>query len=1028
MANIQTSQSDIKLVSGSSAVDSQWTADDWSRTEETLVGFQKQVLTIMISTVNKLFGIEDQLDTNSNSLRVIGNDFYDMINNKLNPPKTKKDDKSGKVAQETDKSDEKKKKLKKGTQTKNGTQVKKIDEMRLANAFKMIEEEIDTYLKSFDWKDFHVPSALKSKQVECRAIGFMMMAQFLIQNQKKYVGKRSKIVFVYNIIVAIEKFLSSTRNYVGESIINSANKLEISEKILDDLELILTTLKALFKFHGLNVSKYTPQLIIYTDYDSFIPNKSMKLYDTQINLIELLYKSINENKPCIATVRTPTGTGKTTTAGGIIHLIHMFNKQKQKVAKEEKITFIDVITVIFCCNMRTVMDQVGQIAFNSNLPLAMAYIDRIKGLRVVNNYNCKDGNPVVVICGPEACLELFYQNKYPNCVLFLDEPTIGADEKTLIAKHNVQIMTQLPRWTILSSATLPEKCFDWVLESHEMRFGEFTYMDINSNKILIGCEIKTENAELVLPHLRCKNKQELISIIPKIKSSPFLGRTYTPHVVEQMYKQISKLKLSSTPDVYEFFSKVENLSADKVRDIAMILLESLTEASDDDIKKITTSQIDVIPFQEIEKQETKQDDDIVWEQEEALNIDKKVNYDLIGTSEAHKYLRPSLIACNDPVKFTLDKFGNLLKDIKDKISSLSRLESVYRQELSSWQKQMNRFDRTEKTDGEFKSNIEREQASQSLSEAQPIVRFPTEFQINTREHIRRYAKKTSLQIDANAIRSEIDCTNIVTKSFNMSEDLLLLLCAGVGIYVSSDMVDKKYSSLVLEYAEAGKLAYIISDSSIAYGTNYPINRVFVTKDFSDTHSLNTVYQLISRAGRVGKSWLAEAFVDDECAKRIISMTRVMSDNDNVEVKHLNELYEDIKAVNDEKDKELLTELLRTKTINEEKKRKEEERKHAEAEAKRLAEEEAALKKAESERQKREQDNAEKKRLDEIRQKRQMMSHRPTVSLTSVVNSQPTRNVSIAADFQRQAARPSTGQTGQAQTTNDRFARLQKLKK
>lgn len=1023
MAHIQNTESnDFKVNSGSSAVDSQWSADDWARTEQTLVGFEKHVLTNMLVTVNKLFGIEDQLDTTTNSLRVIGDDFYDLISKKIDPPKANK---KGEKEKTDTKDDEKKKKAKKGTQSKkSGPQMKKIDEMRLANAFKMIEEEIDNHLKTFDWKDFHVPSAMKSKNVECRAIGFILMARFLMQNQKKYLGKRSKIVFVYNIIVAIEKFLSATRGMTGESIVNSALKTEISEKLMDDLDKLLTGLKELYKFHGLNVSKYTPQLIIYTDYDSFIPNKSMKLYDTQVKLIELLYESINQDKPCIATVRTPTGTGKTTTAGGIIHLIHMFNKQKQKIAKEEKRTCTDEITVIFCCNMRTVMDQVGQIAFNANLPLAMAYIDRIKGLRVVNNYNCKDGNPVVVICGPEACLELFYQNKYPNCVLFLDEPTIGADEKTKIAKHNVQIMTQLPKWTILSSATLPEKCFDWVLESHEMRFGEFTYQDIHSNKILIGCEIKTENAELVLPHLRCKNKQELISIIPKIKQSPFLGRTYTPHVVEQMYKQISKLKLKSTPDIYQFFSKVENLSADKVRDIAMALLESLCEASDDDIKKITTSAIDVIPFQEIEKKATKDgDDDIVWETEESLNIDKKVNYVLIGTSEAHKYLRPSLIACADPVKFTLEKFGNILTDIKAKIGSIAKLEATYKQELTFWQKQMDRFDRTEKTDGEFKSTMEREQANEALSEAKPMVKFPTEFQINTRDHIRHYAKTTSIQIDANAIRSEIDCTNIVTRTFNMSEDLLMLLCAGVGVYVDSDVVDKKYSRLVLEYAEAGKLAYIVSDSSIAYGTNYPINRVFVTKDFSDSHSLNTVYQLISRAGRVGKSWLAEAFIDEECAKRIISMTRVLSDNDNIEVKHLNELYEEIKSINDERDKQLLEELALTNTIAQEKRRKEEERIKAKEEAKKRAEEEAKRIAEEQERIKRELAEEEKRKLDEIRLKRQNMSQRgPVVSLTSVVNSQPARNIAIAADFQRQA-RPAA-----APTTNDRFARLQKLKK
>ncbi len=316
--------------------------------------------------------------------------------------------------------------------------------------------------------------------------------------------------------------------------------------------------------------------------------------------------------------------------------------------------------------------------------------------------------------------------------------------------------------------------------------------------------------------------------------------------------------------------------------------------------------------------------------------------------------------------------------------------------------------------------MEREQAQDSLSESKPTVKFPGHFQINTRDHIRKYAKKTSIAIDVTKVRSEIDCTNIITKSYNVSEDLLLLLCAGIGVYTFSEEIDPRYFGLVLEYAEAGKLAYIVSDSSIAYGTNYPINRVFVTKEFSDTHSLNTVYQLISRAGRVGKSWLAEAFVDDDCAKRIISMTRV-SDTDNIEIKHLNELYSDIKKANDEKDRELLEELLRKKAEVDGKKKKELAKKRAEEEAKLRAEEEAKRQAEEAERKRIEAEAQEKRKLDEIRAKRNAANTK-TVPLTNVVNSQPSGNVTIASAFSRQSAKPSAGQS-----TNDRFARLQKLK-
>jgi hypothetical protein len=54
------------------------------------------------------------------------------------------------------------------------------------------------------------------------------------------------------------------------------------------------------------------------------------------------------------------------------------------------------------------------------------------------------------------------------------------------------------------------------------------------------------------------------------------------------------------------------------------------------------------------------------------------------------------------------------------------------------------------------------------------------------------------------------------------------------------------------------------------GTNFPFSNVFIDPDFAETSSLNTIYQLIGRAGRVGKSFTAKVGVN-VCACVCVSM-------------------------------------------------------------------------------------------------------------------------------------------------------------
>ena len=59
------------------------------------------------------------------------------------------------------------------------------------------------------------------------------------------------------------------------------------------------------------------------------------------------------------------------------------------------------------------------------------------------------------------------------------------------------------------------------------------------------------------------------------------------------------------------------------------------------------------------------------------------------------------------------------------------------------------------------------------------------------------------------------------------------------------------------------LAFIISDQSLCYGTNFPISNVILRDELAKQLNMNEMFQLIGRAGRVGQSWTARAFLEEK---------------------------------------------------------------------------------------------------------------------------------------------------------------------
>jgi replicative superfamily II helicase len=92
--------------------------------------------------------------------------------------------------------------------------------------------------------------------------------------------------------------------------------------------------------------------------------------------------------------------------------------------------------------------------------------------------------------------------------------------------------------------------------------------------------------------------------------------------------------------------------------------------------------------------------------------------------------------------------------------------------------------------------------------------------------------------------------------------VLKLMFCGVALHMEKGL-PRKYLNMVEELASQNLLAYIITDQSLCYGTNFPISNVIICDDLVCRLNMNEMFQLIGRAGRVGQSWTARAFLEEK---------------------------------------------------------------------------------------------------------------------------------------------------------------------
>jgi hypothetical protein len=694
-----------------------------------------------------------------------------------------------------------------------------------------------------------------------------------------------------------------------------------------------------------------------------------------------------------------TGMGKTTAAVGVAQIIKQLRKRP---SNERRV-------VICCCTVRQVLIQIGQLCFHNGIEIAYASYDKKRGLIIENQYRIKgnDAAREVILCGPEACIEAL--KEYPDAILFDDEWTIGLDaknnvEKNSIVKYNMEILTHhLPRQTILSTATpsFPQ----WITQRHEEKYGPTTFVEISSTTVRIPCEIITNDGDIFVPHSWCKTSQELAHCIRKVSKNPFLCRAYTPNVVYQMFQIMKQNGIDEVIPYEKFFMDAVNLTADNMRDVAFKLLRELFEYEDDVVVDVCSAKILPRKLYITQKTQAKPAKSglIQWEDDSvAKDIEYRIEYPQIFTSLAHLCLGPTLIAVGDnPSEFVVTNGKDLIDLFTEKYGTIKKVQRKYQTELEMWQKEMDRLDDdADKKATKFESESERLQHADSIRSSKPFIKFSP--QINTRSHAARFAKGSRFLDASSVFRSEIDVTDIFMAEMNVPDELVIMLAYGVGIY---NVDCPNYSAFVNKLMNSGDLAFIVADSSIAYGVNIKLNRVITTKSFFDAFSEKTMYQLWARTGRVGWSYMGQASLESSCIDEFIESIKSTTPDDDIQGRNMQLLYQSQLQSASTEDDELIASILKDYHEKEaaEKLRAEEEAERIAAE-KRRVEEEVARVAAEAEK-KRLEEEEELRRLQELKERRSKPRSQNTTHFTNTTN---TVNLSNVMSNPPSAAVASTG--------------------
>ena len=577
---------------------------------------------------------------------------------------------------------------------------------------------------------------------------------------------------------------------------------------------------------------------------SFAGIQQVSLYPEQKKVARELGKSLLRSQPLLMRYITPPSGGKSSAAalfGATLAKVLEIKKGGRREANAAE-TY-----VIYACFSNAVRVEVARTILAAGVPFAVVTAglaspsfscfhnressrrSRLKdpppktiaervtySIRIMKT--C-DKRPIVLVCDLESAYAFRSRTSYNgdsnDDVLLLDELTVGSEpggsHTTTTAPVGVlysQLLRRAARYTVLMSATVPE--FDQLPEllrvfnsAHEHPKG-VQQLTASSKRLSIGVEARDLDGKLWLPHHTGAASVEAL-VGGGDEPDGHLMRFYGPEGVRTLLKELD-VKADDVLTMEDF------ISHDALRSAALRILKE-------------------------HRAHLMEERGVVIDGES----DEEACEDATGlaTNKAWQYPGCTLVVSGGGA----DAFyRQAMQPLLAYVPPLARC-MVH--------KPKERKERSRKPDSDEDTNNPIESVA-----AAPVVRWPVDTIVNSREHFERH-KPPQLTTTAFLARKNYKHLPIIPEYILETSAVPLVESALSGVVLlDSSWSDRAFELCGLALADSAQPSYVVSDTRLVYGVNLPVNRVLVLLR-DDALGIDEVRQLCGRAGRTGKCAKAE---------------------------------------------------------------------------------------------------------------------------------------------------------------------------
>lgn len=656
---------------------------------------------------------------------------------------------------------------------------------------------------------------------------------YLIKNRKSNID----INIYYDAVISFYRILNDNFGLFNEN-----NNVKLNELLNDFEKLVHKKSNDMYNI----VLNQNFQITLNSFYDLHKP-QSVSLYKEQFDVIDVILKAIENNEKKLIFYWVPPANGKTLISSLITKMIS--DKKHKKI-------------LLYICYNDIVRDSVASLCLSYRLnikfwfanyisdrwengtkfvkfaPYKNCYVDwrkrkpeklfkddKINGyLRYSHNVQqqflryCDETRPYAKRTHPIEKMEDC--DNFPEMIIsdlesakhilqtfgdlvipYFDEAFALSTEET-----TADILKNFSSISVLVSSTLAEKeeipnILNHYKQKHNISDNDDSYLYyIKSSIQHINCEFINNDGFIIPPHFDIHEQQYFNKFYDNLIKTPILQRGYSHKVVYEMSKSLNDV-LPIELQLKKKFSNIGMINSHSIRNYGIELLEFIKN----NFQHFGLINQLMIPYIENNiSQNIFTNNSFILNNESLLNVG--VNLNIEELTQEFLQNSPKLKNVISQYEKEYEKLNTLIQ--KTEQNNQKDLQGIYK--------------------------LREELANLKLD-------YSMEFIINSNDHTKKFNGKT--RKFNNIMNFDLD----VLKTLNELEAKLFL--SFIGYYHSNLSVDEK--NIFMNYKNT--FHYIFSDPSITYGTNINLTMIEMNDSLVPISTKSTIYQLIGRTGRRGKS-------------------------------------------------------------------------------------------------------------------------------------------------------------------------------